>query len=540
MLFRSVEATIAMHYVFNSPIDKIVFDVSHQCYTHKILTGRRDAFINNQESGYTNPRESEHDFFIMGHTSTGVSLACGLAKGRDLKKEKSNIIAFVGDGALSGGEAYEGLDNVSILGSNMIIVVNDNQWSIAEDHGGLYKNLRQLRESNGECECNFFRALGLDYMYVSEGNDIPTLIKAFESIKDIDHPIVIHIHTLKGKGYEFAIKDEEKFHWTFPFNIETGENLIDYSKIESYNGLTGEYLLKKMKENPELIAITSATPSVISFFAEQRKEAGKQFFDVGIAEEHAVAFASGIAKAGCKSVYPVYETFIQRSFDQLLEDLCLNNNPALLLVFAAGLYGIPDASHLGFFDIPFFCAIPNMVYLAPVCKEEYLAMLEWGIKEISHPVAIRVPANGVFPASFPIDDDYSRLNTFRVTKDGTKIAVIAAGSFYQLGESVINALEDKTGIKATLINPRYLTGVDNVLLDAIKANHQLVITLEDGIIDGGFGERIASFYGDSDMKVLNYGLKKEFIDRYKVADVLKDNRLTDIQIVEDICSILKL
>ena len=421
----------------------------------------------------------------------------------------------------------------------MIIVVNDNQWAIAEDHGGIYKNLRELRESNGTCEHNYFKSLGLDYMYVAEGNDIPTLIKAFESVKDIDHPIVVHIHTLKGKGYKYAEENEEKFHWTFPFNIETGENLIDFSKIPNYSALTGEYLLEKMKENPEIVTITSATPSVVGFDEEKRKEAGLQFVDVGIAEEHAVALSSGIAKAGCKPVYPVYETFIQRSFDQILEDLCLNNNPALMLVFEAGVYGIPDASHLGFFDIPFFCTIPNMVYLAPVCKEEYFAMLEWGIKEKTHPVAIRVPANGVFSADIPIDDDYSELNRFRVTKQGSKVAVIAAGSFYQLGESVIKALEEKSGINATLVNPRYLTGVDSELLDALKATHQLVVTIEDGIIDGGFGQRVAAHYGSSDMKVVNYGLKKKFIDRYKVEDVLQDNRLTDTQIVDDINEILK-
>ena len=446
-----VEATVAMHYVFNSPVDQIVYDVSHQSFAHKILTGRRDAFIKNEVSEYTNPLESPHDFFIMGHTSPSVSLCCGLAKGRDLKKEKYNVIDLIGDGALSGGEAYEGLDNASQIGTNFIIVVNDNQWAIAEDHGGLYANLKQLRDSDGKCECNFFKALNLDYTYLAEGNDVEKLIEMFKSVKDIDHPIVVHINTVKGYGYEPAIVHAEKFHYMMPFDLKTGKELMDMSNMEDYGDITGKFLLEKMKINPELIAMTSATPSVIDFTADIRQEAGKQFMDVGIAEEHAVAFASGLAKSGVKPVYPVFGTFLQRSYDQLSEDLCMQNNPAMLLIYLTGVFGIPDQSHQCFFDIIQLSNIPNMVYLAPVCKEEYLAMLEWGLTYNTHPLAIRVPTNGVNSIDMEFDKDYSKLNKFKIMSQGAKVAIVAVGSFYQFGESIAKLLEEKTGIKATKI-----------------------------------------------------------------------------------------
>ena len=534
-----VEATVAMHYVFNSPVDQIVYDVSHQSFAHKILTGRRDAFIKNEVSEYTNPLESPHDFFIMGHTSPSVSLCCGLAKGRDLKKEKYNVIDLIGDGALSGGEAYEGLDNASQIGTNFIIVVNDNQWAIAEDHGGLYANLKQLRDSDGKCECNFFKALNLDYTYLAEGNDVEKLIEMFKSVKDIDHPIVVHINTVKGYGYEPAIVHAEKFHYMMPFDLKTGKELMDMSNMEDYGDITGKFLLEKMKINPELIAMTSATPSVIDFTADIRQEAGKQFMDVGIAEEHAVAFASGLAKSGVKPVYPVFGTFLQRSYDQLSEDLCMQNNPAMLLIYLTGVFGIPDQSHQCFFDIIQLSNIPNMVYLAPVCKEEYLAMLEWGLTYNTHPLAIRVPTNGVNSIDMEFDKDYSKLNKFKIMSQGAKVAIVAVGSFYQFGESIAKLLEEKTGIKATMINPRYLTGVDGEALDALTKDHELVITLEDGISEGGYGEKIAGYYGETNMMVRNYGFRKEFVDRYNAKDLMAANGLTDEAIVNDIVEYLK-
>lgn len=535
--FGMVEATIALHYVFNSPKDKMVFDVSHQTYPHKMLTGRKDAYLYEEKyddvSGYSNPAESEHDHFIIGHTSTSVSLACGLAKARDLNGKDGNVIAVIGDGSLSGGEALEGLDYAAELGGNLIIVVNDNDMSIAENHGGLYQNLKLLRETKGQAECNLFKAMGLDYVYVDEGNDIKTLIDAFTSVKDSKKAVVVHIKTLKGKGYALAEENKENWHWCMPFHIENGEPLMTMEG-EDYSDVTAEYLLAKMKEDRSVVAITAATPAVMGFGKDKREEAGKQFVDVGIAEETAVAFASGIAQNGGKPVYGVYSSFVQRTYDQLSQDLCINNSPATLIIYAASVYGMNDVTHLGIFDIPMISNIPNLVYLAPTTKEEYLAMLDWSIAQTEHPVAIRVPGGELVSDGVAVTKDFSQLNTYEVTQKGSKVAVIGLGTFYSLAKEVAVKLKEEKNIDATVINPYYITGVDEALLEELKRDHDVVITLEDGILDGGFGEKIARFYGNSDVKVYNYGLKKEFLDRYNVNEVLKENHLTAEQIVEDI------
>lgn len=536
-----VEATIALHYVFNSPTDKIVYDVSHQSYPHKMLTGRKDAFLYEDKyddvSGYSNPDESDHDFFTIGHTSTSVSLACGLAKGRDLKGDSENIIAVIGDGSLSGGEALEGLDFASELNSNLIIVVNDNDMSIAENHGGLYKNLKQLRDTDGKSECNLFKSMGLDYVFVKDGNDIDSLITAFEQVKDSTYPIVVHICTQKGKGYKIAEENKENWHYCGPFNLETGKSDMSQDGGEDYSSMTADILLKKMKKDKTVVGITSATPTVFGFTEDKRKEAGSQFVDVGIAEETAVALASGIAKNGGKPVYGVYSTFIQRTYDQLSQDLCINNSPATILVYWASVYGMNDVTHLGIYDIPMMSNIPNLVYLAPTTKEEYLAMLDWSIEQNNHPVAIRVPISVVSDGK-KVTKDFSKLNEYEVAQNGSKIAIVALGSFYSVGAKAAEIIENKTGVKPTLINPIYITGTDDKLLEQLKENHDIVITVEDGVLDGGFGEKIARFYGNSDVKVLNYGLKKEFLDRYNAEEIVKANRLTPEQIAEDVCGII--
>lgn len=536
-----VEATIALHYVFNSPTDKIVYDVSHQSYPHKMLTGRKDAFLYEDKyddvSGYSNPDESDHDFFTIGHTSTSVSLACGLAKGRDLKGDSENIIAVIGDGSLSGGEALEGLDFASELNSNLIIVVNDNDMSIAENHGGLYKNLKQLRDTDGKSECNLFKSMGLDYVFVKDGNDIDSLITAFEQVKDSTYPVVVHICTQKGKGYKIAEENKENWHYCGPFNLETGKSDMSQDGGEDYSSMTADILLKKMKEDKTVVGITSATPTVFGFTEDKRKEAGSQFVDVGIAEETAVALASGIAKSGGKPVYGVYSTFIQRTYDQLSQDLCINNSPATLLVYWASVYGMNDVTHLGIYDIPMMSNIPNLVYLAPTTKEEYLAMLDWSIEQNDHPVAIRVPISVVSDGK-KVTKDFSKLNEYEVTQNGSKIAIVALGSFYSVGAKTAEIIDNKTDVKPTLINPIYITGTDDKLLEQLKENHDIVITVEDGVLDGGFGEKIARFYGNSDVKVLNYGLKKEFLDRYNPQEIVKANRLTPEQIAEDVCGII--
>ena len=530
-----VEVTIAMHYVFNCPEDKFVFDVSHQSYPHKMLTGRAFGYYDNNRfqeiSGYSSPAESpEYDQFELGHTSTSISLASGLQKARDIKGTKENIVVVIGDGSLSGGEALEGLDEVGELSTGIIIVVNDNEMSIAENHGGLYKNLALLRETNGQAECNLFRAMGLDYQYIADGNDVETLIKAFLQVKGIDHPIVLHIHTEKGKGYAPAEQNKEPWHWSVPFDIETGKPKAEGGG-EDYGNMTAEYLLEEMKKDKHLVAVTSGTPTVAGFFKARREEAGAQHVDVGIAEEQAVAMISGMAKGGIRPVYNVYSTFIQRTYDQIAQDLCINNNPAVINVFLASLYGMNDITHIGFYDIPMLSNIPNLVYLAPTCWEEYKAMLAWGIKQTSHPVAIRVPGGAVTHSDEQFDEDYSALNRFKMTHKGSKVAIVALGAFYGLGKQVAEMLKEQKGIDATLINPRYITGLDEEMLESLKADHEKVITLEDGALEGGFGEKIARFYGDSDMKTHCFGIKKGLYDRYDYQQLVKDNELTPEQIV---------
>lgn len=533
-----VEATIALHYVFDSPKDKFVFDVSHQSYPHKMLTGRRQAFTDEAHyddvTGYSNQYESEHDHFILGHTSTSVSLAIGLAKARDVKEETGNVIAIIGDGSLSGGEALEGLDFAGgALNSNLIIVVNDNDMSIAENHGGLYKNLKLLREGDGKAETNLFKAMGLDYIYVKDGNNLEEMIEALKKVKDINHPIVVHIHTQKGKGYKLAELDKESWHYTMPFDIETGK-LLNNDDSEDYTDVTKEYLIKKMKKDNTVVTITSGTPGTLGFSKKDRDEVGSQFIDVGIAEETAVAIASGMASKGAKPVYGVVSTFLQRTYDQLSQDLCINNNPATIIVYYAGAIGMTDVTHLGWFDMAMMANIPNLVYLAPTTKEEHLAMLEWSIEQQEHPVAIRIPGGQMVSTGKKVTKDFSKLNTYEVTQKGEKVAIIGLGTFYQLGEKVAKLYQEKTGVQATVINPIYITGVDEKLLEELKKDHSLVITLEDGILDGGFGEKIARFYGSSDTKVLNYGLKKEFLDRHDIGDLFTKNKLRADFIVEDL------
>lgn len=538
-----VEATVALHYVFNAPEDKFVFDVSHQCYPHKVLTGRAQGFLGNVDdmnaiSGYSSPSESPlYDNFEVGHTSTSISLATGLQKARDIKGTHENVIAIIGDGSLSGGEAFEGLDEASELGTGIIVVVNDNEMSIAENHGGLYKNLQLLRETNGTASCNYFKALGFEYAYLEEGNDVEKLIEVFKSVKDTDKPTVVHIHTEKGHGFLPAVGNKEAWHYGMPFDPKTGESLVRFEG-EDYETLLSDWMLKEMKNDPTLIAITAGTPAAAGFTADKRKEAGKQHIDMGIAEEQACAMASGMAKGGLHPVWTVYSTFIQRTYDQIAQDLCINSNPAVINVMWGGAGTMNDITHICLFDIPMLTSIPNLLYLAPTTCEEYFAMLRWAITQEKMPVALRVPSNGVNHTAEDVDKEYSYTPSYKVTHKGSRVAIIAAGSFYQKGENVIRLLADKE-IDATLINPRYLSGVDTQTLDMLTENHSLVVTLEDGCKDGGFGERIAAYYGTSDMKVLVGGIKKDLYDRFDLQQLLSDNRLLDEQIVEDIINILQ-
>lgn len=533
-----VETIIALHYVFDTPKDKIVYDVSHQCYPHKMLTGRWKGFFDAEEmrkiSGYTNPNESEYDNFIVGHTSTSVSLATGLAKARDLRGEHHKVIALIGDGSLSGGEALEGFSNAAVLNSNILIIVNDNEMSIAENHGGIYTNLRLLRETNGTAECNMFKAWGFEYRYVADGNNQENMIKVLQELKDVKKPTVLHIHTLKGKGYAPAEENKERWHWSLPFDRKTGEITVDLSG-ENYNDITYDFLYARHQQDKNMVVISAGTPGAYGLNPERRASFGENYIDVGIAEEQAVAMASALAKGGCRPVFMVYSSFLQRTYDQLSQDLALNNNPAVILVFSAGISGM-DATHLGSFDIPLVANIPNIVYLAPTGKEEYLAMLNWGLKQNEHPVVIRVPL--AVTKGGKAEESYGDLNSYQLVKEGSKVAVLALGSFFELGESVVAELKVQ-GIDATLVNPRYITGVDEKLLMELAKNHQVVATLENGELDGGFGEKIASFYGASKVKVLNFGAKKEFTDRVPYAELMKRYHLTPEQIIADIMNVLK-
>lgn len=538
------EATVALVYVFNLPDDKVVFDVSHQIYPYKMLTGRAFGYTDAQRfdevSGYSSPAESPvYDQFEIGHTSTSVALATGLQKARDVNGTHENVIAVIGDGSLSGGEAFEGLDMAAEIGTNMIVIVNDNEMSIAENHGGLYRNLALLRQTSGMAECNFFRAMGLDYIYVEEGNDIGKLVEAFKKVKDIDHPIVVHIHTEKGHGFQPAVEQKERFHWSVPFNLETGspKAVGNGTSTEYFPALAGDYLRKKMDSDHKIVAVASAVPAAAGFTPELRAKYGQQFVDVGIAEEEAVALISGMAKGGLKPVWSTYATFIQRTYDQLAQDLCVNSNSAVINVVGASVYGMNDITHLCFFDIPMLSHIPNLIYLAPTTWEEFVAMENWAIEQTQWPVAVRIPESHVAHSTETYDDDYSRLNAFKMTRSGDTVAVIALGNFYQKGERVVDALS-KHGVNATLINPRFVSGVDEDMLEGLKHNHKLVVTLEDGCVDGGFGERISRFFGPSAVRVINFGVRKALYDRYDVNQILKDNHLTDEQIIDDILNAL--
>jgi 1-deoxy-D-xylulose-5-phosphate synthase len=531
-----VELTIALHTVFNAPVDKFIFDVSHQSYIHKMLTGRAQAFLDlahyDDVSGYTNPKESPYDLFTVGHTSTSLALASGVAKARDLKGEHYNVVALIGDGSLSGGLAYEGLNNIVEQGTNTIVIVNDNDQSIAKNHGGLYQNLRTLRETKGQAPDNFFKALGFEYHYLDNGNDVMALLDLFKTVKDADHPILLHIHTIKGKGFKFAEENREKFHAGGPFSLKTG-NYLATETGPTYNNITADFLLAKMAQDPKVVAVNAGTPMLL-FTPEQRVQAGKQFVDVGIAEQQAATMTAGLAENGAKPVWAVFSTFMQRSYDQISHDLALNDLPGTILVYSASVNGMNDESHLGIFDIPMISHIPNLVYLAPTNQEEYLAMLDWSLEQTQHPVAIRVPVGPLQTTGVADQTDYNALFKNQVTQQGSKVALMGVSNFYPLAQQVATALADQCGFQPTVINPKFISGLDTDLLDQLPAQHDLVVTLEDGSLDGGYGQTVAGYLGNQTIKVQNYGLSKAFHDRFKPAELLAKSGMTVQQIVDKI------
>ncbi|MDE6311090.1 MAG: 1-deoxy-D-xylulose-5-phosphate synthase [Muribaculaceae bacterium] len=532
-----VEAIVALHYVFDAPEDKIVFDVSHQSYTHKMLTGRARAFTDpahyDDVTGYTQPRESEYDLFSVGHTSTSVSLASGLAKARDIMGGHENVVAVIGDGSLSGGQAFEGLNIGSTLGSNFIVVVNDNDMSIAENHGGLYADLRLLRNTNGEGEPNYFRSLGYSYRYVRYGNDLRSLIEAFRAVKDIDHPVVVHINTMKGLGLPAAEANKEAFHYGGPFDLKTGAPLHASAHQEDYTDVFADHMLAVMERNPRVAVLTAGTPGAIGFTPERRRAAGRRFVDTGIAEQDAVSMGGGMAKGGLRPVFGVVSSFLQRAYDQVAQDVALNRLPAVFTVFYGSVYGMNDETHLGFFDEALTANIPNVVYLAPTCREEYLAMLDWAVAQTSVPVVVRTPGGAVrSDRSIELLEDYSTAR-YQIVEQGENVAILAAGTFFETGRRAAELLKQE-GVQATLINPRCLSTLDTETLDSLR-DYKAIVTLEDAIADGGFGQKVAAYLGDAPVKVHVLGLPKQFVNNYKASELLAKQGIT----AEGIAELLK-
>ena len=532
-----IEATIALHTVFDSPRDKIVFDVSHQCYPHKMLTGRAGAYVNEAEygdvSGFTNTDESTHDIFNIGHTSTAISLASGLAKARDLAGGTENIVALVGDGSMSGGEALEGLNVVGEMGTNFIIVFNDNDQSISENHGGMYRKFKELRETNGTAPDNLFRAMGLDYRYVENGNDVEELIRVFRAVKDTPHPIVIHIHTQKGKGLTFAEADPEGWHRHAPFHLENGIAKKP-AKPDPYAAATVDFVLETARKNPNFVYLSAGIVGGINLSPADRAQLGRQYLDVGIAEEHAVAMASGLARGGARPIFGTYSSFFQRTYDQMAQDVAINRSPAVFLATGTSLYRSTDVTHLGFYDISIFSNIPNLVYLAPTSVAEHIAVLRWAVEQREHPVMIRMPYTGYDESPYPVRADYGTLNKSIVVTEGADVALIGVGNFAELASAAAEELAYE-GLHATVINPLYLSGLDAELLDSLRVKHRLILTVEDGILDGGFGQKVAAFYGAQDsVRVKNYGLPKKFFNRYTPAALAREYHLTAEQIAADV------
>lgn len=521
-----VEATIAYHYVFDAPKDKIVWDVSHQTYPHKMLTGRALAWLDPDHyedvTPYTNPDESPYDYYAVGHTSTSIALATGMAKARDLKGGHENIMALIGDGSLTGGLAYEGLNNAAVEPGNIVVVVNDNQWSIDENVGGLVSALARLRKSNGQDPVNPFTAMGFDYRYEAEGNNVAAMIKAFEAVKDVNHPIVLHINTLKGKGYQPAIDDEKSHHWVMPFDPKTDKSKAPANNAENPASVALDVVEDHIKAGEPIMAINAAIPGV--FGLERIKENYPvNYTDVAIAEQESVAFAAGFAKEGGTPVLFENSTFLQRAFDQLSHDVAANDLPVVMVVAGGGM-SAASKTHLGIFDQVMISNLPNWIYLAPTSLAEEKAMLKWAISQKQHPVAIKLPTKPV-PAGTTTLNDFSKIK-YQINK-GKDVAILALGAMYPLGKQVAQA----TG--ATLVNPLAANVLDYKSLDQLANDHKLVLTLEDNSIDGGFGQKVASYLA-SKTKVLNYGQKREYSDQKPLATIYQENHLTVDQLVNDI------
>lgn len=585
-----VELTVALHRVFDSPRDRFIFDVSHQSYVHKMLTGRAEAYLDqsrfDEVTGFTNPLESEHDSFVLGHTGTSISLACGLAKTRDMQRGAAgestigNVIAIIGDGSLSSAIAFEGLNNAAEQGSNLIIIVNDNEMSIAEDFGGMYGQLAKLRTSNGMAELNLFKAFGLDYRYVEQGNDVDALVEVLNEVKDIDHPIVVHIHTTKGLGFNDETEADngsdgcnqtnpqphagqcEANHWQDP-EASLGKPL-DARKY--YGEMAMASLERRFDNEPGLVVISPATPGSNGITRDFRERAGAHYVDTGITEEHAAAFAAGIARAGGRPVLATSATFFQRTFDQLQQELALNHVPATLLIFGAGISGA-DNTHSGTFDMTMFANVPDVTCLAPSSGEQMLDMLAWATGPSEHGVmAIRMPGEQILALERAADMAFDPLQRaeehdpavniagacpfvrYQIVQPGRDVAILGLGNTMPLAAEITSALaendEEHAAITATLVDALQYSTMDAELLAMLADGHRLVVTLEDGQLEGGWGEKVTAFYANSSntkashVRVLNFGAAKEFTDRVPLGELNERYGLTSETIVSRIRGIL--
>lgn len=585
-----VELTVALHRVFDSPRDRFIFDVSHQSYVHKMLTGRAEAYLDqsrfDEVTGFTNPLESEHDSFVLGHTGTSISLACGLAKTRDMQRGAAgestigNVIAIIGDGSLSSAIAFEGLNNAAEQGGNLIIIVNDNEMSIAEDFGGMYGQLAKLRTSNGMAELNLFKAFGLDYRYVEQGNDVDALVEVLNEVKDIDHPIVVHIHTTKGLGFNDETEADngsdgcnqtnpqphagqcEANHWQDP-EASLGKPL-DARKY--YGEMAMASLERRFDNEPGLVVISPATPGSNGITRDFRERAGAHYVDTGITEEHAAAFASGIARAGGRPVLVTSATFFQRTFDQLQQELALNHVPATLLIFGAGISGA-DNTHSGTFDMTMFANVPDVTCLAPASGEQMLDMLAWATGPSEHGVvAIRMPGEQILALERAADMAFDPLQRaeehdpavniagacpfarYQIVQPGRDVAILGLGNTMPLAAEITSALaendEEHAAITATLVDALQYSTMDAELLAMLADGHRLVVTLEDGQLEGGWGEKVTAFYANSSntkashVRVLNFGAAKEFTDRVPLGELNERYGLTSETIVSRIRGIL--
>ena len=532
----ATDIIVALHHVFGLDDAQFIFDISHQSYAHKILTGRHEGFKNKDKfhtiSGYSNPDESTHDAFHLGHASTSLSLVCGLMIGRDLQHGTHPIIAMIGDGALSGGEAYEALNHLATMSSQCLIIINDNDQSIAENHGGLYKHLQQLRETNGESSNNIFKALGFSYRYVDDGNSLESLIHALKNCKDETMPTVLHIHTTKGYGYCKAISNPEGFHNPSGFDIDTGETKKRYTN--SYESIVAKQLIETLDQNKAACIVTAATPGGFCLTKDIREKLGAQYIDVGIAEEHATTLLAGIAHNGGTPILPIYSTFLQRAYDQIINDLCINNSNALILVYRASIYGNKDMTHLGFNDISMLGNMPNLMYLAPTTVEELESSIRYGLEHLNHPIAIRIPVGTPINDTAQSNTIDKPVTSYDITQSGNTIAIIGVGNFYHKAVELSHAIREATHMSPTIVKPLCISSLDTDTLNELTKDHHIVITLEDGELEGGYGQKIASYYGKTSMKVLNYGISKQFYDRYKPEDVLQQNHLDFEHILDDL------